>query len=90
MATPSKKGKYSYEGNDLVDEFLFNLVTNHVNIDIISLFGLKFGEDLPIDPLAAEDQVQQVNQIPSLFMVKYFSLLHSFSEKMKNAVVVQP
>ena len=61
MATPSKRRKYLYEADDLVDEFLFNVVTKHVNIENISLFGLKFGEDLPTDPFAVEEKTKRVS-----------------------------
>ena len=64
MATSSKKGKYLYEANDLVDDFLFNEVTKHLNVDKIGVFGPKIDEDLPFEPLTVEGQTQRVSTIP--------------------------
>ena len=67
MATASKRGKFIYEQvyeeNDLVDKSLFNVVSKHVNRDNINLFGLKFGEDLPIDPFGVKEHMQRVSKI---------------------------
>ena len=59
MATPSKKGKYLYEANDLVDNFLFNVVIKHVNIDKISDFARHFEIEQIADPLTQEAQVSK-------------------------------
>ena len=80
MATPSKKGKYLYEANDLVDEFLFNEVANHVNPDFISRFGLKFYSDLPYDQFAREGQTEGVSKILTIFLVKYISCFNLLLE----------
>ena len=63
MATASKKGKYLYEANDLVDDFLFNEVTKHLNVDKIGVFGLKVAEELPFEPWTGEGQTQRVSTI---------------------------
>ena len=54
MATPSKRGKYLYDVNDLLDNFLFNVVIKHVNIDKVSDFARHFGIELIADPLTQE------------------------------------
>ena len=59
MATPSKRGKYLYESNDLVDDFLFNVVIKHVNIDKISDFTRHFEIELIADPLTQEALVSE-------------------------------
>ena len=69
MATPSKKGKYLYEANDLVDDFLFNKVVKHVNIEHIEAFGLKLGGHVLVDPSAGE--VHAVSRISFGFVENY-------------------
>ena len=64
MATASKKGKYLYEEDDLLDDFLFNEVAKHLNGDKIGVFGLKIAEDLPFESLTGEGQTQRVSTIP--------------------------
>ena len=64
MATASKKRKYLYEEDDLVDDFLFSEVAKHLNGDKIGVFGLKIDEDLPFESLTREGQTQRVSTIP--------------------------
>ena len=61
MATPSKKGKYLYEANDVVDDQLFEVVTKHVNIDSIDTFGQIIGEDEPTDPFEGQPERVSIN-----------------------------
>ena len=68
MATPSKKGKYLYEANDIVDDQLFEVVTKHVNIANIGTFGQRISEDSPLDPFAG--QLERVSTIPFEWLAK--------------------
>ena len=59
MATPSKRGKYLSEANDLLDNFLFNVVIKHVNVDKINDFARHFEIELIADPLTQEARVSK-------------------------------
>ena len=61
MATPSKRGKYLFEANDLVDDFIFNVVIKHVNTDQIRNFARHFG--LEFDFLPTTDQLTTEAQV---------------------------
>ena len=61
MATPSKKGRYLYEADDFVDDFLFNEVAKHVKIDQIGAFVRTFREQETIEPLTWEEQIREVS-----------------------------
>ena len=68
MATPSKKGKYHYEANDIVDDQLFEVVTKHVNVANIGTFGQRISEDSWLDPFAG--QLERVSKIPFEWLAK--------------------
>ena len=70
MATPSKKGKYLYEANDLVDDQLFEVVRNHVNIDHVGIFGQRIGEEEPLDLFAGPPE--RVSTFPFEWLAKIF------------------
>ena len=64
MATPSKKGKYLYKADDLVDDFLFDEVAKDLKIDQIGAFVRTFREEETIEPLTWEEQTRKVSYPP--------------------------
>ena len=63
MATTSKRLKYFYEPNDLVNAFLFDKVAKHVNIESKGAFELKLGGDAPFDPFTETTQLVSTAKI---------------------------